>query len=55
MRFFAILLSLDHYFFFEIAYDDSLRQCLTSNRGKTPPTPQKFLGRLSLGQNWTQT
>ena len=55
MRFFAILLSLDHNFFFEIAYDDSLRQCLTSNRGKAPPTPQKFLGRLSLGQNWTQT
>ena len=51
MRFFAILLSLDHNFFFEIAYDDSLRQCLTSNRGKAP---KKILGRLSLGQNWTQ-
>ena len=32
--FFRFLLSLDH-FFLEIAYDDSLRQYLTSSRGKT--------------------
>ena len=36
MRFFAILLGLHHrYVFGEIAYNDSVRQCLTSNRGKT--------------------
>ena len=49
MRFFAILLSLDHNFFFEIAYDDSLRQCLTSNRGKAPPHPPKIFGKIKFG------
>ena len=33
MRFFAILLSLD--VFLEIAYNDSLRQCLIPSRDKT--------------------
>ena len=33
--FFAIFLSLDHKFFSEIEYDDSLLQRLTSSRGKT--------------------
>ena len=32
--FFAIFLSLDHYFL-EISYSDSLSQCLTFSRGET--------------------
>ena len=35
MKFFAIFFSLDHKFFLEIEYNDSLQQRLTSSRGKT--------------------
>ena len=31
---FRHLLEFGSYFYYEIAYDDSLRQCLTSARGK---------------------
>ena len=45
---FAIFLSLDYNFFLEIPYIDSLRQCLTSSKGKTH---EKILGAswLKLG------
>ena len=41
-RFFAIFSSLVHWFFFEIAYNDSLQQFLTSRIGKIHE--KKFCG-----------
>ena len=49
MRFFAIFLSLEHKLksFLKIAYNDSLRQWLTSSRGETH---EKNLGGSNLGR-----
>ena len=44
--FFAIFSNFVHQFFLEIAYNDSLQQCLTSSVGKTH---KKKFGRSNLG------
>ena len=54
-EFFCHFLEFTYLVFFEIAHDDSLRQCLTSSKEKNPH--KKKIGDPDLGQtgqNWAQ-